>query len=63
MLTGQVELFLADTSTSLGPGDAAEFDTHTPHWFGASGDTPAEVLLLSGGQGERVRLRTPLGTP
>ena len=56
VLVGQVELLLAGTSVSLRSGDAAEFDTHTPHWFGAAGDNPAEVLLLSSGPGDRIRL-------
>lgn len=58
VLVGQVELLLADKTVSLRCGDAAEFNTHTPHWFGAAGDKPAEVLLLSGGPGDRVRLKT-----
>lgn len=49
---------LADKNITLGPGDAAEFDTYTPHWLGAAGDVPAEVLLLSGGPGDRIRLKT-----
>jgi transcriptional regulator with XRE-family HTH domain len=57
VLTGRVELLLADRNIALDSGDAAEFDTHTPHWFGAAGDTPAEVLLLSGGPAEQVRLK------
>lgn len=58
VLVGQVQLVLADTSLSLGPGDAAELDTQVPHWFGAVGGKPAEVLYLAGVNGLRVRLRT-----
>ncbi|MEU2618369.1 XRE family transcriptional regulator [Streptomyces sp. NPDC007157] len=57
VLVGEVQLFLADAILSLGPGDAAEFDTHTPHWFGAAGVKSAEVLFLAGGPGDRVRLQ------
>lgn len=57
VLAGQVQLSLADTRLTLGPGDAAEMDTRTPHWFGAAGDTPAEVLHLAGGDRLRVRLQ------
>ncbi|MFG3365008.1 helix-turn-helix domain-containing protein [Streptomyces sp. NPDC048156] len=57
VLVGEVELVLSGRNLALGPGDAAEFDTHMPHWFGAAGETPAEVLFLAGGPGERVRLR------
>ncbi|MFI9101812.1 helix-turn-helix domain-containing protein [Streptomyces fildesensis] len=57
VLAGQVQLVLADTRLALGPGDAAELDTQTPHWFGAAGEAPAEVLYLAGGDGLRVRLQ------
>ena len=57
VLAGQVQMALADTRLTLGPGDAAELDTQTPHWFGAAGETPAEVLYLAGGDGLRVRLQ------
>ena len=36
------------------PGEAAEFDTRTPHGFGAAGPAPAEILILFGPQGERM---------
>jgi transcriptional regulator with XRE-family HTH domain len=58
VLSGHVDLLLAGRNIALRPGDAAEFDTHRPHWFGAAGDVPAEVLLLSGGPGDRIRLKT-----
>ncbi len=57
VLVGQVQLVLADTRLTLGPGNAAELDTWTPHWFGAAGEAPAEVLYLAGGDGLRVRLQ------
>jgi transcriptional regulator with XRE-family HTH domain len=57
VLAGRVRLTLAGTSVELGPGDAAELDTDTPHWFGAAGEKPAEVLYLAGVDGLRVRLR------
>ncbi|WP_042438816.1 helix-turn-helix domain-containing protein [Streptacidiphilus albus] len=68
VLTGQVQLVLAETGLTLGPGDAAELDTRTPHWFGAAGDASAEVLYLAGADGLRVRLRAraaghPAGGP
>lgn len=40
----------------LGSGEAAEFDTHVPHWFGNAGTIPVEYLTLFGKQGERVHL-------
>lgn len=42
---------------NLHPGEAAEFDTRVPHWFGGRGDGPVEVLSLFGRQGERAHLR------
>ncbi len=41
----------------LKPGEAAEFDTRTPHWFGSTGPEPAELLVLFGPQGERMHIR------
>jgi hypothetical protein len=41
----------------LAPGEAAEFDTRTPHWFGATGAGPVEFLSLIGEQGERAHVR------
>ena len=38
-------------------GEAAEFDTRVPHWFGAAGTEPAELLVLFGPQGERMHVR------
>jgi len=39
------------------PGEVAEFDTHTPHWFGSDDQFPVEVLVLFGPQGERLHVR------
>ena len=39
------------------PDEAAEFDTRTPHWFGAANDDAVEFLSLFGRQGERAHLR------
>ena len=57
VLGGRVRLILADDDITLGPGEAAEFDTRVPHWFGPAGDEPVEVLSLLGHQGERIHLR------
>lgn len=40
----------------LGVGEAAEFDTQVPHWFGSAGDGPAEVLSIFGRPGERMHV-------
>ncbi|MFG3497504.1 helix-turn-helix domain-containing protein [Streptomyces sp. NPDC047928] len=57
VLSGRLRLVLADHDLVLGPGEAAEFDTRLPHWFGTSGDGPVEVLSLFGRQGERMHVR------
>jgi hypothetical protein len=41
----------------MGPGEATEFDTAAPHWFGPAGDHPIEVLSLHGAHGERMHVR------
>ncbi|MFF1449022.1 helix-turn-helix domain-containing protein [Streptomyces sp. NPDC058274] len=57
VLSGRLRLVLGEHDVVLGPGEAAEFDTRVPHWFGATGEGPAEFLSLFGPQGERVHVR------
>jgi quercetin dioxygenase-like cupin family protein len=57
VLSGRLRLRLGDHDFVMTPGEAAEFDTRTPHWFGSAGPEPAEVLILFGPQGERTHLR------
>ncbi len=57
VLDGQLRLILGDQDLVLCPGEAAEFDTRLPHWFGSLGGAPVEVLSLFGQQGERAHLR------
>lgn len=57
VLNGRLRLVLAEHDLLLSPGEAAEFDTRTPHWFGAVGAEPVEFLSLFGKQGERAHLR------
>ena len=57
VLAGRVRLRLAELDFVMKTGEAAEFDTRTPHWFGSAGSEPAELLVLFGPQGERVHLR------
>lgn len=57
VLNGRLRLILGDADLTLVPGEAAEFDTRVPHWFGAVGNQPAEFLCLFGRQGERAHLR------
>ncbi|MFI9272178.1 helix-turn-helix domain-containing protein [Kitasatospora sp. NPDC052896] len=57
VLNGRLRLVLGDHDLVLSPGEAAEFDTRVPHWFGAVDAEPVEFLSLFGGQGERAHLR------
>jgi len=57
VLDGELRLLLGDQDLVLKPGEAAEFDTRVPHWFGPAGDRTVEVLSLFGTQGERAHVR------
>jgi transcriptional regulator with XRE-family HTH domain len=57
VLNGRLRVVLGEHDLVLEPGEAAEFDTRVPHWFGAAGDEPVEFLSLFGKQGERAHLR------
>lgn len=57
VLSGKLRLLLAEHDLVLAPGEAAEFDTRLPHWFGPAGDEPVEYLSLFGPQGERMHVR------
>jgi quercetin dioxygenase-like cupin family protein len=58
VLNGTLRLVIAEHHLLLSAGEAAEFDTRTPHWFGATSAGPVEFLSLIGKQGERAHLRT-----
>ncbi len=57
VLAGTMRLMVADHDITMGPGEVAEFDTAVPHWFGAAGDEPVEILSLLGAAGERIHVR------
>ena len=57
VLNGKLRLVLGQQDLVLSPGEAAEFDTRIPHWFGSTNGEPAEFLCLFGRQGERAHLR------
>ena len=63
VLSGQLRLVLGDDDYVLGAGEVATFDTLVPHWFGSTGNGPAEILSIFGRPGEHMHLRTntPLG--
>ncbi|RKN16546.1 XRE family transcriptional regulator [Micromonospora musae] len=57
VLNGTLRLVLGEHDLVLRAGEAAEFDTRTPHWFGSTSAGPVEFLSLVGRQGERVHVR------
>lgn len=63
VLNGRLRLVLGEHDLVLAPGEAAEFDTRTPHWFGATGAGPVEFLSLVGKQGERAHVRAAPASP
>ena len=54
VLDGRLRAVIGDHDFVLSPGEAAEFDTRVPHWFGSTGGETAEVLSVFGPQGERM---------
>jgi quercetin dioxygenase-like cupin family protein/DNA-binding XRE family transcriptional regulator len=56
VLSGRLRLLLGDAEHIIEPGEAAEFTTWTPHWFGAI-DGPVELIMIVGVHGERVHFR------
>ncbi|MEU6314990.1 XRE family transcriptional regulator [Streptomyces sp. NPDC047014] len=63
VLSGRVRLLLGEHDLVLGAGEAAEFDTRTPHAFFNAGPQAAEFLSLFGPQGERIHVRARPSTP
>ena len=57
VLSGRLRLVLAHHDLVMEAGQAAEFDTRVPHWFGSAGPGPVEILSLFGPQGERMHVR------
>ncbi|MGW3954369.1 helix-turn-helix domain-containing protein [Streptomyces sp. NPDC004752] len=57
VLSGRLRLVLGEHDVVLDAGEAAEFDTRVPHWFGSTGEGPVEFLSLFGPQGERMHVR------
>ncbi|MEO6530165.1 MAG: XRE family transcriptional regulator [Specibacter sp.] len=57
VLRGQLRVVLGERDFVLKQGEAAEFDTRTPHWFGRASTDSVEFLTLFGPQGERMHVR------
>ncbi|HKP44211.1 XRE family transcriptional regulator [Mycobacterium sp.] len=57
VLSGRLRLILGERDFTIKPGEAVEFSTWTPHWFGAV-DGPVEAITLFGAHGERLHLQS-----
>jgi len=57
VLAGEMRLILGEHDITMRPGEAAEFDTRLPHWFGPAGDDPVEILSIHGSDGRRMHVR------
>lgn len=57
VLNGRLRAIIGEHDLVLAPGEAVEFDTRVPHWFGPAEKEPVEFLSLFGKQGERAHLR------
>ena len=57
VLSGELRMLLGGHDITMKAGEVAEFDTAVPHWFGAAGERPVEVLSLLGKHGERAHVR------
>jgi transcriptional regulator with XRE-family HTH domain len=62
VLTGRIRLIVGDRDVVLEAGEVAEFDTRTPHWFGADGENDAEILTIFGAGGEHGSRGADLAT-
>lgn len=57
VLSGRLRLLLGEEDLVIEPGEAVEFSTLTPHWFGAI-DGPVELIAIFSPQGQRAHLRS-----
>jgi transcriptional regulator with XRE-family HTH domain len=63
VLNGTLRVVLGDQDLLFSAGEAVEFDTRTPHWFGATASGPVEYLSLVGRHGERAHIRATTQSP
>jgi transcriptional regulator with XRE-family HTH domain len=56
VLSGRLRLILGDRDFIIKPGEAVEFSTWTPHWFGTV-DGPVEAIAIFGPHGERLHVQ------
>jgi transcriptional regulator with XRE-family HTH domain len=62
VLSGSLRLRIGEHDLTMGPGEAAEFDTRNPHWFGTADGGRVELLTLFSHEGERLHVRATTGT-
>jgi len=55
VIDGRLRLLLGDEDFTIQSGQAVEFTTWSPHWFGAI-DGPVELIAIFGPHGERLHL-------
>lgn len=58
VLRGKLRLRLGEQDLTLGRGEAAEFDTRTPHAMAAAGGRPAQVISIFNEAGVRMHTHT-----
>lgn len=54
VLAGTLRLIVGDDDLTLSPGETAEFDATTPHWFGPDDGLSVEILHLFGLHGDQA---------
>ena len=57
VLSGRLRLILGEKDFVIKSGEAVEFSTWTPHWFGVI-DEAVEAITLFGVHGERIHLHS-----
>ncbi|BCJ51271.1 hypothetical protein Asp14428_27460 [Actinoplanes sp. NBRC 14428] len=63
VLSGRLRIILGTHDLILPAGEAAEFDTRVPHWFGSATGEAVEMLTIFGPQGERMHVRARPSRP
>ena len=58
VLNGRLWMVPGSQDLVITPGEAVEFDTRVPHWFGRADTGAVELLSLFGTQGERMHMRS-----
>ncbi|MGW4209150.1 helix-turn-helix domain-containing protein [Lentzea sp. NPDC004789] len=56
VLNGRLRLVLGDLDLVVPPGEAAEFDTSSPHWLGSADGGAVELLVLFDPKGVRAHV-------